>query len=115
MSKMAMKIIVFDYVDTKYLIKRVIGLPGEKVEYKDNKLYINDKYIKEKFLKNITTKNFSVKDMGYDIIPKNMYLVLGDNRDDSIDSRAFGLIKKEEIIGKALITIFPFNHFSLIK
>ena len=97
------------------LIKRVIGMPGETVEYKNNKLYINKKYIKEKFLtNNQTTYDFELKELGHKKIPKGYYFVLGDNRTNSTDSRILGLIKKEKIQGKANFTLYPFNKFGKI-
>lgn len=103
-------IISLRYADTKYLIKRVIGLPGEKIEIINNKLYINDKEYQEDYLKNnLKYKDFYLKDLGYDKIPKDMYLVLGDNRENSLDSRKIGLIKKSEINGKILLRIWPLN------
>lgn len=103
-------IISLSYQDTKYLIKRVIGLPGEKIKIVDNKLYINDKIYEEKYIEeNINYENFDLKDLGYDIIPKNMYLVLGDNRKNSLDSRKIGLIKKEDIKGKIFFRFWPIN------
>ena len=97
-------IVVIKYKN-EYLIKRVIGLPGEKIEYKDNKLYINKKLVKEKFSHKKTEDYKSKK------IPNNKYLVLGDNRTDSVDSRMIGFIKKENIKGKTSFTILPFNRF----
>ena len=104
----------FDIVVIKtkkeHLIKRIIGLPGETIEYKDNKLYINEKEVKENFLHKNT------KDYKYEgIIPKNYYFVVGDNRTNSLDSRTIGLIKRDEIIGKTNLVIFPFNHFGIKK
>ena len=99
--------------DEKYMVKRVIGLPGDKIEYKDNYLYVNGKKYKEKFLSdNVVTEDFSLKELGYDKIPDGMYLVLGDNRTNSQDSRDYGLIKKDKIIGRASIRIWPFNKIS---
>ena len=105
------------YADTKYLIKRVIGLPGEYVEFQDNKLYIDNKYMDEDYLGNVITEDFSLSELGYDEIPEDMYLVLGDNREDSLDSRdiSVGLIPKEDIIGKVRIRIWPLNKISIIK
>ena len=98
------------------MIKRVVGLPGEVVEYKDNYVVINGVTYKEPFIdSNIKTNDFSIKDLGYDIIPNDMYLVLGDNRENSQDSRDYGLISKSEIIGKAWIRIWPFNKIKIIK
>ncbi|MFA5602591.1 MAG: signal peptidase I [Bacilli bacterium] len=108
-------VIVFDYIDTKYLIKRVIGLPGEYIEYKDNKLYVDNKKVNEKHLNDIITGDFSLKDLGYEKIPDNMYLVLGDNREISIDSRKIGLVEREEITGKAFFILYPFNRLNLVK
>ena len=87
-----------------YLIKRVIGLPGEEVEYIDNKLYINGKLVKDKY-GNGNTSNFKVK------VKNNSYFVLGDNREDSLDSRYYGFFNKKKILGKTNFTVFPFNRF----
>ncbi len=94
----------------EYLIKRVIGLPGDKVEYKDNKLYINDKEIKENF-DHKETSDYILPE----VIPENYYFVVGDNRPDSLDSRYIGLIKKDEILGKTNLVLFPFNRFGIKK
>lgn len=109
------QIIALNYKDTKYMVKRVIGLPGEKIEFKDNTLYINDKAYTEPFIKNVKTNDFSLKDIGYDVIPDDMYLVLGDNRENSMDGRDFGLISKKDIIGKASIRIWPLNKIKIIR
>ena len=110
MSYQLLKQQALRYADTKYLIKRVIGLPGEKIEIINNKLYINDKEYQEDYLKNnLKYKDFYLKDLGYDKIPKDMYLVLGDNRENSLDSRKIGLIKKSEINGKILLRMWPLN------
>lgn len=103
----------FDIVVIKYnnekIIKRVIGLPGDYIEYKDNLLYVNGKEIKEEYKRDITN-NFSLKDLGYEKIPENKYLVLGDNRSISKDSRIIGLIDKEDIEGYTGIIVFPFKR-----
>lgn len=109
-------IVSLKYDGSKYLIKRVIGLPGDKVEYKDNILFINDKELKEDFLdKSIITEDFSLTSLGYEEIPKGMYLVLGDNRENSLDSREIGLIKEDDIIGKVNLRIWPINTFQYVK
>ena len=104
-------IVVVKYNDT-YLIKRVIGLPGENIEYKDNKLYIDGKHIKEKNLpKDTITNDFSLKEItGKVKIPKNSYFVMGDNRSNSTDSRVLGPFNKKDIEGNTSLTIFPFNR-----
>jgi signal peptidase I len=93
-----------------YLIKRVIGLPGETIEYRDNALYINGEVVKTKFKTNGKTNDF-----GPITIPDNNYFVLGDNRIDSTDSRNFGSIKREKIIGKPIFCIWPFNKLHVVK
>lgn len=100
-------IVVVDGKD-EYLIKRVIGLPGETIEYKDNKLYVNGKLVKDNYGKN-PTKDFKTK------IPKGSYFVMGDNRNNSLDSRYFGAFKKNKILGKTNFTVFPFNRFGKKK
>ena len=107
-------IISLDYEDTKYLIKRVIGLPGDDVDIIDNQLYINGEVYKEDYLdEGLNYDDFSLQDLGYATIPEDYYLVLGDNREDSIDSREIGLISKDEINGKIVLRIWPINKISL--
>ena len=89
------------------IIKRVIGLPGEYIEYKNNTLYINGH--EEDTVYNFDTKDFSLKEIcDCEKIPQNKYLVLGDNREVSSDSRGpIGLIDKEDIKGSTTISIWP--------
>lgn len=103
--------------DSKYIVKRVIGLPGEYVEYKNNKLYINGKEIEENYLKDTITKNFKLTELGYERIPKDMYFVLGDNREESLDSRDpnIDLISKKDILGKVRFRIWPLNKISIFN
>lgn len=104
----------FDIVVIKkgndYLIKRVIGMPGETVEYKNNKLYINGKNIDEKFIHE-KTNDFIMEDK----IPDDCYFVVGDNRPVSNDSRYIGVINKKDILGKTSLVIFPFSRFGIKK
>lgn len=89
------------------IIKRIIGLPGEHVSYKNNKLYINDKIVKENFDFR-DTKDFNLEEIcSCTTIPDGKYLVLGDNRPISKDSRIIGLIDKNQILGKASFRIWP--------
>lgn len=106
------EIVSLKYVDTKYLIKRVIGLPGDTVEIKNNKVYINNEILEESYLKeDLNYLDFSLSELGYEKIPEGYYFVLGDNRENSLDSREIGLIKKEDIIGKVSIRFWPLNTF----
>ena len=97
-------IVVVKY-QNEYLIKRVIGLPGEVVEYKDNKLYIDGKFVEEKFYHE-ATEDFKIEALG-----DSKYFVLGDNRINSMDSRMIGPVSKKTIRGKTSFTIFPFKRF----
>lgn len=63
----------------------------------------------------VSTKNFSLKDMGYEKIPEDKYLVLGDNREDSKDSRQIGLISKKDIIGRVSLRVWPLNKIGFVK
>ena len=108
-------VVSLTYADTKYLVKRVIGLPHEKITYQNNILYVNGKAIKEPFLKKTVTKDFSIQDLGYDQIPKDKYLVLGDNRENSLDSREIGLVSKKDILGKVLVKFWPITEFKIVK
>jgi len=107
----------FDIVVLKYnkskLIKRVIGLPGEKIKYEDEKLYVNDEVIEEDFV-NKYTKDFDISKFG-DKVPEDSYFVMGDNRSNSLDSRSFGFVKKKDILGRAKIVIFPFKAIRTVK
>lgn len=108
--------IVVINVNGKRLIKRVIALPGEYIEYKDNKLYINGKKMKDKAL--IRTRDFTLKET-YDIefIPKDYYFVMGDNRMNSLDSRRYevGLINKKDIKGVTTFRLLPFSKLGTLK
>ena len=100
-------IVVLNYEDDK-LIKRIIGLPGEHVYYKDSNLYINDEKLEEEFLPdNLKFDDFDNVLIGKSIIPDNSYLVLGDNRNNSTDSRIIGFIDKEDILGTTSFRLFP--------
>lgn len=108
-------VVVIDYNKSK-LVKRIIGLPGENIEYKNNKLYINNKKIDD--VETIRTLDFSLEEL-YSIteIPKDHYFVMGDNRGNSLDSRDYrvGLIKKEDIVGVTIFRLYPFNKIGLVK
>lgn len=94
--------------DAEIIIKRVIGLPGETIEIKNKKIYINDKEINDNYGYGETSdyKKITLKD--------DEYFILGDNRLISKDSRYFGPIKEKEIIGKAIFRLWPITKFGTI-
>lgn len=114
-------IVVVKDFDNDLIIKRVIGIPGDSIEYKEGILYINNKKVTEKYT------DFKMEDFDVDsiceltdlecngIIPDDYYLVLGDNRKVSADSRVKGLIEEEQILGKAVLRIWPLNKISSVK
>ena len=96
------------------MIKRVIGLPGDIVSILDNTLYINGEVYVENYLdEGLEYDDFELNSLGYETIPEDMYFVLGDNREDSLDSREIGLISKDDIIGKVSLRIWPLNKLAL--
>ncbi len=100
-----------------HIIKRIIGLPGDNIKVEDNILYINGKEYKEDYLdKGTVTNDFSLEELfDTDKVPEGTYFVMGDNRDDSLDSRILGFIEEDDIEGIASITIFPFNRLGSKK
>ena len=89
-------------------IKRVIALPGEHVQIKDGKVYINDEELQEDYLQPGIVTDVGI---GYDdfIVPENYVFAMGDNRNHSTDCRAFGCIPLEKIESKVWIRIWPLN------
>jgi len=101
-------------VNGERLIKRVIGLPGEKLEYRDNNLYINDELVVENF-KHGDTDDFSLFEINAEVIPDNYYFLVGDNRGNSKDSRTIGFVHKSQIMGKTRLIVFPFSRTSTVQ
>lgn len=118
-------VIIFHANSKSDYIKRLIGKPGDTVKYKKDQLYINDKKVKEPYLsenkkyKNgkYLTEDFNSKTLnganGKAKIPEDKYLVLGDNRQNSNDSRYkdVGLIDKKQIVGKVMFRYWPFDKW----
>ena len=90
-------------------IKRVIGIAGDRVQIKDGKVYINGEELKEEYLpEGTTTKTVYYNDV---IVPEGCVYVMGDNRDQSMDSRTFGCIPLEKVEGKVILRYWPLNAF----
>lgn len=116
--------IVILWKDKKSYVKRIVGLPGENIKYLNGILYINDVPFRETFLdESVVTSNFmfedicSLEDCPDGVIPENKYLVLGDNRPESMDSRdnSFGLVDKKELKGKVFARIWPLSKLGKVR
>ena len=90
------------------LIKRIIGLPGDTVECINGKIFINDQEYDDKYAYGITDDFSKVE------LKEDEYFILGDNRLVSEDSRYFGPVKKNNIKGKIIFSLYPFNRFGKI-
>lgn len=107
-------IVVFKYPKdpTQFFIKRIIGLPGDKIEIKDGKVLINGNQLDEKYLTAGTETILPLRGYGKMELGSGEYFLLGDNRDKSLDSRIFGLVDKSLIVGKIWFQLFPkFQEF----
>lgn len=105
-------------------IKRVIALPGERVEIKDGKVYVNNKPLREdKYLTSEEWTSIDVCKTGKQppylsqpvTIPSNSYLVLGDNRINSYDGRCWGIVPRENIIGRAVVRFWPLSNIGKVN
>ena len=105
------QIIVFKYpVDPRRdFVKRVIGLPGDKVEMKNGTVYINDKELFEPYVKNTDTFN-----MDSLVVPEKSYFCLGDNRPNSQDGRFWGFVPRDFIRGPAIFRYWPLSRIGLL-
>lgn len=98
----------------KSYIKRVIALPGEHLEIKNNKVYINGDILNEPYLDS-SVQTTSTNGAFYDlIVPDNCIFAMGDNRPNSKDCRVFGCIPLNKVEGKILFRLFPFSKFGKI-
>lgn len=105
-------------------VRRVIGMPGDELNYKNDQLTINNQEKSEKYLNNrknsllggVLTNDFTLKDLtGQQKVPQGKYFVMGDNRQSSADSRDYGFIDKSQIVGKVELTVLPLSHLKNIR
>lgn len=119
-------IVVFpppDQEDTQY-VKRIIGLPGDTIEYHEDVLYLNGEPTDQPFLDgsvNMDASIYSSGDftlltlLGVEVVPEGQYFVLGDNRLNSRDSRSFGFVEQESILGKVSLRYWPFEEIGVVE
>jgi len=117
-------IVVFHAPEKKDYIKRVIGLPGDHIAYKNDQLYINGEPQEEPYLESnksqvnggTLTEDFTLEERtGEKVIPEGYLFVMGDNRRNSTDSRLIGLVPLEEVIGKTNIIFWPLKEIGMIE
>ena len=101
------EIIVFKYppepTQTPY-IKRIIGLPGDRIQIANGQVIVNDQVLVESYISVTTSRG------GEWVVPEQSLFVMGDNRNNSSDSRAWGMVPYDNIIGKALFIYWPLDH-----
>lgn len=113
-------IIVFPYKHkpNTFYIKRIIGMPGETVQIDlDGNIYINGEILQESYGREVIRPQMIGRAVDPIVLGEDEYFVMGDNRNNSSDSRteAVGNIKREDIVGRAWMRIFPFNNFGILK
>lgn len=101
-------VVIDEEKENEIIIKRIIGMPGDTVKIKDNTVYVNDEILEEDYAYG-ETSDYEKITLGED-----EYFILGDNRPISKDSRYFGPVKKDEIIGKVIFRLWPINKFGKI-
>lgn len=94
---------------TKDFIKRVVGLPGDKIEIKNRITYINDKPLYEPYITDQSKNNY-----GPVVVPKNSVFVMGDNRNNSDDSRVWGFLPMQNITARTLFRYWPLSHIGVL-
>ncbi|TFE03517.1 signal peptidase I [Jeotgalibacillus sp. R-1-5s-1] len=109
--------VVFHASESDDYIKRVIGLPGETVAFKEGKLYINDQLTEEQFLdEEAVTADFTLEELtGEETVPEGHLFVMGDNRSKSRDSRHIGPVSVESVVGVMSIVFWPPEDFKVVS
>lgn len=112
-------VIVYNEERGEHWVKRVIGVPGDTVESKDDVLKINGKVIDQFFLNQTYVKDMQkegkfTSDFGPVTLKEDEYWLMGDNRIRSEDSRIHGPFKESELVGKDVLVFFPFNEFQYV-
>lgn len=106
-------VIVFHANEHEDYVKRIIGLPGDTVECQRDQLYINGDLIEEPYLEDEKSLGKQVTGDFKVTVPEGKLFVLGDNREDSKDSRYFGFIDSEQVVGKVSLRYWPLNEIKV--
>ncbi|MCA0983859.1 signal peptidase I [Halobacillus yeomjeoni] len=114
-------VIVFHANKEEDYVKRVIGVPGDRIEVKEDQLFINGEFVPEYYLDALRpndglpfTNDFSLEAVtGKKRVPEGHLFVMGDNRRDSLDSRYFGFVKMDTVVGKVDVRYWPFSQMNL--
>lgn len=110
-------IVVFKYPKdvSQYFIKRVIGLPGDTIKVQDNAVYVNGTKLNEAYLPDGTETSLPLRGYGDVTLAADEYFLLGDNRSQSLDSRVFGPVKRDYIVGRTWIRGWPFSRLTVFS
>lgn len=112
------QVIVFHANEEEDYVKRVIGIPGDEIEFKNDQLYVNGVFLDESYLDDLRpndglpfTEDFTLEEAtGSATVPEGHLFVMGDNRRDSLDSRYFGFVPEDTVVGKVDIRYWPFSQ-----
>jgi len=117
-------IIVLEHTDGYLHVKRIIGVPGDHIDYIDSQMIINNELVNEPYIMQEPSRNsfyfedvcqIRNSDTDCDYIPEGYFLVLGDNRNRSGDSREYGLVHESQIMGRAILRFFPFTNVGILR
>lgn len=111
------EIVIFT-LDNKSLVKRVVGMPGDEIDIRDNEIYVNGKRLDERhyLVEGMITEPSFYSDITYPfVVPEGEYFLLGDNRTDSEDGRYFGTIPRKDIFATTRVRVFPFKRMGKIE